>query len=1721
MHASIKRTAIVEASPNLYPLDPMIEDGPIAAQPQTVGTVKAADQGVTETENLSEPGGTHINGEGRTYGISDSHRKAIAERLSVSNSICSEETVNWCPGEWDYFNDLCISLGLDPDYCIEDVESDTENGTTQFFSDLMKSGRPNTNHWPLNGFVGCDIWTVWDMGQQKTIFCLLWSWLANSLKPMWVLFWHFRVDVMAQKDSPKCDIRFIREEAHVGVSLGKPMALFSAHFLGPMHGCLDIQLLYYPIDSHACALDPVEGGIHSSLGTNGGNRASDGNPISNGSRSHREAQQVSMPKMVEISCFPPVGESTVLDTEMDGLKHPSRSLIKISPAVKQFPSRVTKFPVSYQWKPPFCSHCVTFGHSLQQCKNKPRPMEEVESTHPSISPPSPVLETVTGGLSATPAVTKQRAPIVNEDGFTTVTRRKKVGPIKVQGRKQKTVRVKAATQQYKHVRPTSRQASAGLSEKQMGKAPQVNQGANNHGVLKTPTMVPNATKKVSSGFNFARAVQDDLYPSDQSVKDGMDLDVIRPKDGQIEECQSNQKRVGDLFLGSESMVCQMNREHIEGVRVLPASVLSSPGLGGSLSTSPFLLGPGHSGKSYGISEEQKRAIADRLKSTGSISMDIVDQWCPGQWDFFNDHCTLMGLDPDYCIEDVESDTENGTAQFFSAQMKVGMPKVPSSNQPPPLNESSFHLSRAALVKIICNLLVLGSGSHSAWIRAHQSNLFISLGIRKSRRSRNFVKVEVRILFKPMRLRGGPWPTWDNSMVSVGAVPVSPVGCLFWNLGCGTLADWDMGLHVKKQAQDGIFLRKPIAFHSAHSKGPLFRFLVILFWDCNLVNSDESEVTPPSGVHHAHSPDSAKPRDEDFEADGISGNKPRKSSSTRRGSPYAKPVSSGPIRSTGTRAGRKDRHLSRYTPSLADLRVKEFIRETAEISPMEVPLSMKFPQSDNLGIALTCNLVTNDGMRVSGESYTVGVSHPQGGLTGGDTTMYEMNLDIGKMMDFAYDRNLSPQLEPGRAVQSVWNSPISASAAAQKKAAPAADQNNNTQCVGPGTAPRPTSYKPKNVSTGFNYSRAVQGGKASSVQHSGSPPVAADRTEPWPPSHSTAPLVSGISSASMSRAMDIDTSNRFSVLDIPSSIKFNKLVESHDDLYPPDQGLVDGMDVDPNRPKCRDNEVCQLNREHAVVSRILPVSITSPHLSGENSSSFLIGPGCSGKSYGISDEQKTIIATRLKNEGSVSVDIVDQWCPGQWDYFNDLCTIMGLDPDYCIEDVESDDENGTAQFFAAQMKVGMPKMVSKLPNFKFYGELKCGGFIDSRPWIVINFVGHLFWLFRLLRWATYGSECLEGQWAAREFSIRDTNLSSGPNPRDIQKPNSKYIRSNGGPTFAPDLASMRTARATPSGQGTNPIEVVDPKHSSSELNKGGTRSREEPNLSSGQGMGCSMSIPAAGGPRKSFSDPTKATAMETSDPFMEGSTPVPSSTAYGTHSPRRDGSATQAIIWDAPNSQFSPSERSSMRDDDNSGTTEVVINPKGYQALHAVNTTNDPGVDSEGFTVVNRRKKRNGIKVQNKKQKSVMIKPINQQNKHSQKHDMLGNKVSGYNIGTQSVSVQKDTSNQVNAKSQAGIQNSGGRKSKGFDFSRAINGSVGTPKPAQHVHKSSTSVSRSPSDRSPTGPVLEVNGTGCRPLSPPCSSTVSGSGTSPCGDHFAPIQHGSNTSQQPKPLVANQ
>ncbi|PWA72355.1 hypothetical protein CTI12_AA271370 [Artemisia annua] len=46
------------------------------------------------------------------------------------------------------------------------------------------------------------------------------------------------------------------------------------------------------------------------------------------------------------------------------------------PPLGNRPARIGKLEVKYQWKPPLCTHCGTFGHSTLACKVRPRTVEE-------------------------------------------------------------------------------------------------------------------------------------------------------------------------------------------------------------------------------------------------------------------------------------------------------------------------------------------------------------------------------------------------------------------------------------------------------------------------------------------------------------------------------------------------------------------------------------------------------------------------------------------------------------------------------------------------------------------------------------------------------------------------------------------------------------------------------------------------------------------------------------------------------------------------------------------------------------------------------------------------------------------------------------------------------------------------------------------------------------------------------------------------------------------------------------------------------------------------------------------------------------------------------------------------------------------------------------------------------------------------------------------------
>ena len=86
------------------------------------------------------------------------------------------------------------------------------------------------------------------------------------------------------------------------------------------------------------------------------------------------------------------------------------SVLEISyPPLGNRPARVGKLEVKYQWKPPLCTHCKTFGHSTMVCKSRPRTQEEIAA------------KTIKDAINVKEnEVAKRKPVVVDDDGFTTV-----------------------------------------------------------------------------------------------------------------------------------------------------------------------------------------------------------------------------------------------------------------------------------------------------------------------------------------------------------------------------------------------------------------------------------------------------------------------------------------------------------------------------------------------------------------------------------------------------------------------------------------------------------------------------------------------------------------------------------------------------------------------------------------------------------------------------------------------------------------------------------------------------------------------------------------------------------------------------------------------------------------------------------------------------------------------------------------------------------------------------------------------------------------------------------------------------------------------------------------------------------------------------------------------------------------------------------------------------
>ncbi|KAM0000671.1 putative transcription factor interactor and regulator CCHC(Zn) family [Helianthus debilis subsp. tardiflorus] len=357
-----------------------------------------------------------------------------------------------------------------------------------------------------------------------------------------------------------------------------------------------------------------------------------------------------------------------------------------------YPHRTTKLQVSYQRKPPICSHCVVFGHNLKQCKLIPKPVQDVamadvnsnangprvQPSCPSSSPSEPIREAndQPSCPSAAPNTknNKAKGKIVDDEGFETV------------------VTKKSGT----HVAPNQNySAAASCSYQPSPKAPQVNKSKPNNAHIGTSKKPPSAPKK-SAGFDFNRAVQGPKQ-AQNPVKPRSNINSPKPQSNPVPTPKTtsaksamnshpttqNRFAVLDLQASFESgnlieesadlypqtsfneevFKCTMNQQNvIDPGRVIPDWSRFSP----SKSLNWIL------DKDYGITDDQKKRILDALRGDRkAVKAEDQEEWVDGEWEFFYDKCIELDLDPDFCVEDVYED-ESGSAQFISQLAKTAV-----------------------------------------------------------------------------------------------------------------------------------------------------------------------------------------------------------------------------------------------------------------------------------------------------------------------------------------------------------------------------------------------------------------------------------------------------------------------------------------------------------------------------------------------------------------------------------------------------------------------------------------------------------------------------------------------------------------------------------------------------------------------------------------------------------------------------------------------------------------------------------------------------------------------------------------------------------------------------------------------------------------------------------------------------------------------------------------
>ncbi|KAK9053516.1 hypothetical protein SSX86_027508 [Deinandra increscens subsp. villosa] len=374
-----------------------------------------------------------------------------------------------------------------------------------------------------------------------------------------------------------------------------------------------------------------------------------------------------MDKMTQERCIKPAGKigyvRVLVEVSAD-YELPKDIEIEF-PSINNRPPRIAKLDVSYQWKPPVCTHCKVFGHSLKLCKIRPRTEEELQPVKENSDNP--------------PLSTKEKQKeVVESDGFTTVTRKNKrdnknenvqQADIRQNNRDDRTDKTPTPLPTYRKLRSSSnpivqkkmRELYDNYVEKlkpnhpskkkppartlphdkpgyykpkqttQEAQQPSKNKPSNSTPILKTTPVKPTSLPDFACNTNPFDALVN-LDPDEMVIDMGLKQTPMLTTNAEVE---TNNQKTADQ---DGYVTCDYDTD-VDSMEM-----------------------------DYGITDGQKKAILDRLTKYKSVKASDQDTWLQGEWDFFFHHVEAMGLDPDYVAEECDEDGSD-TGRFIQSQLK--------------------------------------------------------------------------------------------------------------------------------------------------------------------------------------------------------------------------------------------------------------------------------------------------------------------------------------------------------------------------------------------------------------------------------------------------------------------------------------------------------------------------------------------------------------------------------------------------------------------------------------------------------------------------------------------------------------------------------------------------------------------------------------------------------------------------------------------------------------------------------------------------------------------------------------------------------------------------------------------------------------------------------------------------------------------------------------------